>query len=288
MQRMADPKRCSNGSLPCSYFHRSQNCLHNQVLTAGLRLGGQIAQTEFLRTDCHRMASLIGKNVDEILLTSDIFKRMQRKSSRLTAAYDPALRIIGLLMQGSGIMLKKTAPTPALPGFLFDMNRFFQALLSRFLSENLKGFRIRGEQRIRGMMSYLPGYNPRNKRPPCSRPDFIVERNTDAVAVLDAKYRDLWEHTLPRDMLYQLSVYALSQVGRGQATILYPTTISTAREARISISEPLRGVEKGKVILRPVHLNSLHDMILAGDSVNLRRRRAQCAMSMVFGEEYIN
>jgi 5-methylcytosine-specific restriction enzyme subunit McrC len=71
------------------------------------------------------------------------------------------------------------------------------------------------------MIAYVPGRKPRRHPAPTPRPDFVVMRGPKAVAVLDAKYRDLWEHPLPRDILYQLAIYAMIHEGATSA-ILYP------------------------------------------------------------------
>ena len=83
---------------------------------------------------------------------------------------------------------------------------------------------------------------------------------------MDAKSRDLWENSLPRDMLYQLSVYALSQQKGSTAAILYPTTASTASRSLIEIREPSRGGTAGYVALRPVHVGRLAELIEAEGS----------------------
>lgn len=144
----------------------------------------------------------------------------------------------------------------ALPGFLFDMNRFLQALLGRFLTDNLPGYTVLQEYQLRGMMSYMPEHNPRRRRAPAPRPDFAVAQGGRVIALLDAKYRDLWELGLPDGWLYQLSMYALSQGPGGRSTILYPTMADGAREQRISISHPSGG-ERAQVVLRPVHVGRL-------------------------------
>jgi 5-methylcytosine-specific restriction enzyme subunit McrC len=122
------------------------------------------------------------------------------------------------------------------------------------------------------MVHYATGFNPRNRRPPAPRPDFVILRGPRHVAVLDAKYRDLWEKPLPREMLYQLALYAAGHEGRS-ATILYPTTDSAAKEARLNITDPVFGTQIGQVCLRPVLLSELEELVLSTPTAGLVRRR---------------
>lgn len=86
------------------------------------------------------------------------------------------------------------------------------------------------------------------------------------VAILDAIYLDLWENHLLRDMLYQLSMFALSWDFGGSAVILYPPLYARAREARIGILDPVSGSKRVQVIIRRVNLNKLAEFIEAPKS----------------------
>jgi 5-methylcytosine-specific restriction enzyme subunit McrC len=152
------------------------------------------------------------------------------------------------------------------------MNRFFQSLLSRFLHDSLPDYSVQDEFRLRGMIHYVAGFNPHNRRASAPRPDFVVQRGPTRAAVLDAKYRDLWGKHLPRHMLYQLALYAVGH-DRHSATILYPTTDSTATEARLKITDPVSGAQIGQVCLRPVLLGLLEELVLSTPTARLERRR---------------
>ena len=102
------------------------------------------------------------------------------------------------------------------------------------------------------------------------------------MAILDAKYRDLWENPLPRDMLYQLAIYAMSHEG-GTATILYPTTHAQATEARIEVRDPLHGGRRALVVLRPVALERLEGLVSAKPTAAVLRERRSFARELVFG-----
>jgi 5-methylcytosine-specific restriction enzyme subunit McrC len=169
-----------------------------------------------------------------------------------------------------------------LRGFLFDMNRFFQALLVRFLREGLPDHDVR-ESGLRGMLSYDPAHNPQHRRAPQPRPDFVVRKGPEVAAVLDAKYRDLWSDPLPRDMLYQLGIYALSRVSAGRAAILYPTVSGEAREARIRIDDPVRGTKQGEIVLRPVNMAEFHSVVTAPQTTQNTRQRRRLAEQLAFG-----
>lgn len=136
---------------------------------------------------------------------------------------------------------------------------------------------------MHGMMSYDPAYNPRKRQAPTLRPDYVVRRQANVVAILDAKYRDLWENKLPEHMLYQLAMYALSQPGGIDAAILYPTLRSDAQEVRIIIRDPVYNAGTAHVILRPVNLLRLDELLAGPKTAQSERDKARFAVEMVFG-----
>ena len=122
------------------------------------------------------------------------------------------------------------------------------------------------------------------RRAPEPRPDYVIQEGAKTIAILDAKYRDMWEHPLPRDILYQLAMYALSQGLGATATILYPTIDEAAKEARINIADPVYGEKRACVVLRPVNLLRLHELVSVPVGHVHRRARARYARHLVFGE----
>jgi 5-methylcytosine-specific restriction enzyme subunit McrC len=207
---------------------------------------------------------------------------LEAEMDRTTKAYEPAISLIRILADARGVSLAD-GTGPCLPGFFFDMNRFFQALVGRFLIDHLPDLIVHSEHRLKGMLAYVPGWNPRRQQAPVPRPDFLVSIGTKVLAILDAKYRDLWEHPLPRDMLYQLALYATIHEG-GAATILYPTTHEQAREARIEVRDPLGGKRRALVALRPVLLEPMEELLAAKPTASILRERRAFAREMVFGQ----
>ncbi|ACA58951.1 McrC family protein [Candidatus Desulforudis audaxviator] len=283
-QRLARTGGVRQSALPCYHHLRLADCLSNQVLVAGLRFGAGLTADLELRARLRRLAAVCGENVTPIRLDYHVFARLEREANRLTRAYEPAFRLTKILYRDAGAGLGREAGGLPVPGFLFDMNRFFQAVLSRFLHENLDGFRVQDEYRLQGMFAYVPGFNPQRRQAPAPRPDFVVFRGGRVAAILDAKYRDLWENALPRDMLYQLALYALSQGGGMRAAILYPTLDPRACEAVIEVREPVHGMGRAQVILRPVVIDELAEMVSLSDPATARRRK-EYARHLAFGEK---
>ncbi len=115
------------------------------------------------------------------------------------------------------------------------------------------------------------------------RPDYVILQRGSVISILDAKYRDLWEHDLPAHMLYQLAIYALSQPQGVNATILYPTMQAEAREARIVLHDPVYETGRSHVVLRPVNLLELEKLIVDSRKKNNERERTSFATQLVYG-----
>lgn len=248
-------------TLPCDHFPRSDDTLLNQMLMGGLQLAARLTDELSLRVRLRLLGTRLDGSVSQLPVTAETLAAANRNLNRLTKAYRPALALIALLAQGNGLTHQLEEQSARAQGFLFDMNRFFQVLLSRFLREHLSGYDVLDEHRLTGVVAYEPEHNPRRRAAPVLRPDFAILQGQRLVALLDAKYRDLWRQDLPRDMLYQLGMYALSQIDHRTATILYPSVTPGAREARIAIRDPKGANVQGHVVLRPVDLIKLQGLL---------------------------
>lgn len=274
-------------TLPCIDHPRIENTLLNQVVLAGLARSTQVTTDTYLRAYVARLTKTLSEAVSSRNLNSSVIALAARTVDRRTTAYLPALRIIDLLLQHAGASLEKEGNNVRLPGFLFDMNQFFQALMSRFLHQHLEHCEVRDEHRLQDFFRYDPALNPKRRKMPIQKPDFAICRRADTskiVAILDAKYRDLWETSLPSEMLYQLSLYALAQRGdRRQAVILYPTLNNHASDQAIQLLNPDTGAPQAGVILRPVNLLALEALVHRNDPQS-RNRKALLATEFVFGK----
>lgn len=272
----------SDASLYCRHYLRLEDNLLNQILLAGLKLGIRLTSDLVLRAELRKISRFLERSVSPVKLTPSLMQNAWINTNRLTAFYRPTFSIIEILLSSQGISLDSREADIKLPGFLFDMNQFFQALLFRFLSENLMGYEVIGEYRLAGMLTYHLEYNPQKRRAASIRPDFAIIKDQLLVALLDAKYRDIWDKSLPREMLYQLAMYAFSQDQPGTATILYPTTASEAKESWINVQHPISRDKLAKVILRPVNIIALEELINAPNTVSTQRARTEFSNKMAF------
>lgn len=261
-------------TLPCIHHLRVEDTLPNRILRAGLELAATIASDLRLRRESRRLASQLVEQVSSIRLSTRLLDRSDATRNRLFAAYEPAMVIIRLLHEARGIALDNYDREIQVSGFLFDMNSWFQAVLSRFLHENLLDYRVQDERSLRGMVRYNPEFHRPNRPIRVPRPDFAVSCQEELVSILDAKYRDLWQHELPRSMLYQLVVYAMSHSTKPGSVILYPAADPTAQESRIDVTDPQNGKFLAQVALRPIHLPSLVDLIHAPTPQGNQKREA--------------
>jgi 5-methylcytosine-specific restriction enzyme subunit McrC len=248
--------------LSCRHFERQTNWHLNQVLRMGLEAAARMTSDRDLRRKVYRLAAAFGEVGRNGTLTKDEIERAERGLTRLTAANGAALEIIRLLFSMLGVAFEQRNDLTQMRGFLFDMNLFFQRLLSRLFRENITTCIVKDEWPIRHIFAFAPDANPKNRSTPTLRPDFALFRRNRLSGFMDAKYRDVWEKGLPSEWLYQLSIYALASPTK-TSILLYATMNDSARDERLEIRQPLQGSSEGyaSVILRPVLLSRLSKFV---------------------------
>jgi 5-methylcytosine-specific restriction enzyme subunit McrC len=268
--------------LPCQHFERSIDWQLNQVLRAGLDAAARMSEDRELRQRVHKLADMFGDVDRRAMLDTNEIDRAKNGLTRLTAANAAALTIIRLLHDMQGVAFEPQGQSSRTPGFLFDMNRFFQRLLSRFLHDNLGGQRIVDEWAIRNVFAYSPDVNPRPRSTPTPRPDFALFKGDKLQGFLDAKYRETWDRTIPAQWLYQLSIYALASPTR-ISVLLYASMCAEAGEERVDVYQPIRCSSKGlaSVILRPIVLPHLAELVVPNQGVSVTSQRRRLAEKLV-------
>jgi len=253
-------------SLLCRYYQREEDTLLNRTLLAGLLLAHKIAIDLNLKYALLKTVKILQESIATAELDSQMLTRAYLALNRLTDDYKPILKIIEILYRSQAPLLDNDDLSITLPGFFFDMNFFFEALLSKLLKLLPKEITILDQYRLKYLLAYIPRYNLQKRPNPTPRPDFAFIKNKRVIRLLDAKYRDLWENPLPRHMLYQLAIYALSGLGeQRRATIIYPALSDKPEIQMVNIFDAATGSSQGFVEMVPINLQKISDILAEGN-----------------------
>lgn len=264
--------------IPCNYHDRSHNILINQILVSSLKLGIQLTNLQEIRINLLQLYKTLKYSINPIKLSLKSFGNAYRTLNRLTRAYEPILNLIYLLWSTNIPNIYGKYKEVPISGFLLDMNKFFEDLIAKFLKASLENYVVYHPYSFSNMISYIPEYNPKNHKIKKNiYPDFVIFQNNKCFAVLDAKYRDLWNKNLPIKWLYQLCVYSLHPIAERKSFIIYPTTEEGVEEAKIEVKNPITNKAYSTVILKPVRIPKLIEVIKSNDS----KLKKQFAISLI-------
>ncbi|SHE34405.1 5-methylcytosine-specific restriction enzyme subunit McrC [Marinitoga hydrogenitolerans DSM 16785] len=259
INRLYSKKYPPPDALPCIYYERNSDNLLNSLLIAGLKLALQMTDSSSLKQKLSLFYRLISEHTNHIKINNNNIKKAFSMINRLNSHYLPALNIIKLLFEVKGLSMENSMHY--FNGFFFDMNKFFQDLLSKLADEFLINYNIKKEYVLSNLFEYDKSFNPKGRNNPKIRPDFAVLKKDKVILFIDAKYRDLWEKPLPREMLYQLTIYSFSGVESNQVKILYPTMNETAIIQKIKFKNPANNKYKSEIILQPVLLSKISNLL---------------------------
>lgn len=244
-------------NISCTYFERAENNYLNKIVFSLIIKLRAYTDSQSLKRLSLRIKEE-GENIfSEIGINKNVLKKGLLSLNRLNRRYEEFLRLALIFLEGMyGSDLEDNLNS--INGFYINMNKLFQDFMGKFIGSNLENYLLKEEYSLRNMFKY--SVNPLNKNDILPRPDFAICKGSKVELILDAKYRDLWEKPLPREMLYQLSLYALSGVENKTARIIYPSSCKEAKLQSIDIRNVVTGVGIGRVELQPVDIHEILEL----------------------------
>ncbi|MCL2824791.1 MAG: McrC family protein, partial [Polyangiaceae bacterium] len=196
-------------TLRCEYDNLTVDHELNRVVAAGLRLGARVMVSRDLRMELARAADRFFGDIERVTLTHDRLMAVAGKMDRRSSHYRTVLRLVSLLYRGARLGDHVGAGLMPLSCFTLDMNMLFERFLGRYLSEHCPtGVRIGVQESRSDVFRYVGDAGGWER--PSIRPDFVIYRGGEVVAVADAKYKNRQESPPTTSELYQLTVYGLS------------------------------------------------------------------------------
>ena len=243
----------TRAALPCRHHAFTADVLENQVVLAGLSMARGMTTRVALRSALHRAHQQWSTVCASLPLSGVLLDEADRARNRLTARYAGVHRLVRLMFERTGLDEDHATGRDTVAGFMWNMALLFEAFVARFLEEHLKGAEVVRQAKL-GQL-----YQVRRGRPglkaPRPRPDLVLRRRGKVIGVFDTKYRDLWATKLPRDILYQMSVYALGwseAEGRDvPAVVLYPQ-VGGGEHPDVEIDLRVAGGRTRRIVLRAV------------------------------------
>jgi 5-methylcytosine-specific restriction enzyme subunit McrC len=238
----------TEAALPCAWHELSSDTLDNRVVRAGLHLARQAVYAHSLRGALRQAEQPWEERCALVRLDGATLARVERERTRLTAAYEPAHRLVTLLWSGAGMpddLDEMDGGSLPIPGFLWSMATLFERFVARFLREHVPPGAGTIDAQVRLSHLYRVAKAKGAPKAPKPRPDLTLTREGRVVMVLDTKYRDLLGKGMTDGILYQLSVYGMafgaSEVaGSVPVVALYPATAAPAEDVVIELCPPGR------------------------------------------------
>ncbi|MET9345080.1 McrC family protein [Streptomyces termitum] len=194
--------------LACRFEEHEADVVDNRLCAAALELAARTARDEEVRARARRAAGLFGQHAPTRL--GDVAAALASVAyHRHNEHYRPAHLWAGLLLTGGGLDGLFASGPMVSRAFLIDMNRLFEAFVTRLLEDGAAGTGLR----VKGQVSHSGVLTDERTRQSYGtvRPDLLVSGSRAGNPYrlpVDVKYKLYTEKKLAPGDLYQASAYA--------------------------------------------------------------------------------